>query len=55
MRVCSVCGTSSLATVQCPACGALFDQASSGAASRAEPAAANAVIDVQVLEVKDSD
>jgi hypothetical protein len=33
----------------------VFDQASSGAASRAEPAAADAVIDVQVLEVKDSD
>jgi hypothetical protein len=55
MRVCSVCGTSSLATAQCPACGAVFDQASTGAASRNEPAAADAVIDVQVSEVKDTD
>ena len=56
MRVCSVCGTSSLATAQCPACGAVFDQAATGSPSpRQEPAAADAVIDVQVSEVKDRD
>jgi hypothetical protein len=55
MRVCSVCGTSSLATAQCPACGAVFDQAATAPFPRKEPAAADAVIDVQVSEVKDRD
>ena len=55
LRVCEACGTSSLATSQCPACGAIFEPATSASPPRAETAPADAVIDVQVSEVKDPD
>ena len=55
LRVCEVCGTSSLATSQCPACGAIFEQSAQTSTPRAETAPADAVIDVQVSEVKDAD
>ena len=55
LRVCEVCGTSSLATSQCPACGAIFEQSAQASTPRAETAPADAVIDVQVSEVKDDD
>ena len=55
LRVCEVCGTSSLATSQCPACGANFEQSAQASTPRAETAPADAVIDVQVSEVKDDD
>ena len=55
IQVCRVCGTSSMAAVQCPACGAPLDSATTGASPTPEPAAADAVIDVQVKEVKEGD
>jgi len=56
LRVCAVCGTSSFATQQCPACGAPFEPGPTPtASSRVEPPASDAVIDVQVREVKDGD
>jgi hypothetical protein len=55
VRVCEVCGTSSFATSQCPACGAIFDPATSASTPHAETAPADAVIDVQVSEVTDAD
>lgn len=54
VRVCAVCGTTSLAVAQCPACGAIFEE-STASASRPEPSAADAVIDVQVSEINDGD
>lgn len=54
-QVCSVCGTTSLAVTQCPACGALFETDSPFPGPRAEPSAADAVIDVQVSEINDAD
>jgi hypothetical protein len=54
-RVCAVCGTTSVAVDQCPACGAPLAAASPAAAPRPEPSAADAVIDVQVSEVSDAD
>jgi hypothetical protein len=55
VRVCEVCGTSSFATSQCPACGAIFEPATSPSTPHAETAPADAVIDVQVSEVTDAD
>ena len=54
-RVCAVCGTTSMAVAQCPACGAVFEPVSSSPEARTEPAAADAVIDVQVSEITDGD
>lgn len=55
MTICPACGTPSLGALQCPACGAsLVGVAdSSTAAASAEPAARDAVIDVQVRDVSD--
>jgi len=55
LRVCEVCGIRSLATSQCPACGAIFEQSAQASTPGAETAPADAVIDVQVSEVKDAD
>lgn len=63
MTICPVCGTPSLAALQCPACGASLvadssaagSGAPSGAATQPEPAARDAVVDVQVSEVRDAD
>ena len=54
-RVCAVCGTTSMAVDQCPACGALFEATGSSPVGRQEPSAADAVIDVQVSEINDGD
>ena len=50
LRVCEVCGTSSLATSQCPACGAIFEQSAQASTQRAEPAPADAGMSAQVRE-----
>lgn len=54
LTICPVCGTASLQTVQCPACGASLSGAAQPQAS-SEPEARDAVIDVQVREVNDID
>jgi hypothetical protein len=57
MTICPACGTPSVGALQCPACGASLvadgSAAAPAAATTAEPAARDAVIDVQVREVSD--
>jgi hypothetical protein len=57
MTICPACGTPSVGALQCPACGASLVADGSAAAPAAgmpaEPAARDAVIDVQVREVSD--
>lgn len=63
MTICPVCATPSFAALQCPACGAslVAETSAAGAWStsvvgaQAEQAASDAVVDVQVSEVRDSD
>lgn len=54
LTICPVCGTASLQTVQCPACGASLSGVGQAEVPN-EPEARDAVIDVQVREVKDGD
>lgn len=54
LTVCPACGTASLQVSQCPACGASLT-GGDGVGPRAEQAASDAVIDVQVREVRDAD
>ncbi|MCP9927222.1 hypothetical protein [Cyanobium sp. CH-040] len=51
LRTCEVCGFSSLDQEVCPACGTSF--AASSPQPSADVAAADATIDVEVVEVKD--
>jgi hypothetical protein len=53
MTICPACGTPSLGALQCPACGASLVADAHAAATAAEPAARDAVIDVQVRDVSD--
>ena len=53
MTICPACGTPSLGALQCPACGASLVADAPAAATAAEPAARDAVIDVQVRDVSD--
>lgn len=56
LAICPACGTASLQTQQCPACGASLSGAGQPQPQqRAEPDARDAVIDVQVREVMDGD
>lgn len=60
LHTCDVCGTTSLAVAQCPACGALWTTADGAAASSVgrsgtTVSASEAVIDVQVTEVAERD
>lgn len=53
MTICPACGTPSLGALQCPACGASLVEDAPSSATTAEPAARDAVIDVQVRDVSD--
>lgn len=53
LTICPACGTPSLGALQCPACGATLVGDAPTAAASAEPAARDAVIDVQVRDVSD--
>jgi len=52
---CPACGTPSVGSPQCPACGADLSQVSPAAATSTspEPRASDAVVDVQVSEIRD--
>ena len=53
---CEVCGTPSVGAATCLGCGAVLGpQATRSAAPAQEPLASNAVVDVTVTEVSDSD
>jgi hypothetical protein len=53
LTICPACGTPSLGALQCPACGATLVGDAPAAATTAERAARDAVIDVQVRDVSD--
>jgi hypothetical protein len=53
MTICPACGTPSLGALQCPACGASLVADAPSSATTDEPAARDAVIDVQVRDVSD--
>jgi hypothetical protein len=53
MTICPACGTPSLGALECPACGASLVADAPSSATTAEPAARDAVIDVQVRDVSD--